>query len=543
MESTELRKSERGRIPRRRFEIEGEAVSPLVLFAGDPITIEEAMEKPEWIDAMKDELASIKQNGTWERVELPKGKNVISLKWIFKTKFLPDGSIQKYNARLVVRGFSQQQGIDFDETFSPVARFETVRLILALAAQKQWTVFQFDVKSAFLNGDLEEEVYVSQPPGFENWKEENKVYRLRKALYGLKQAPRAWYSKIDNFFHENGFERSQHEPTLYLKRQGDDLVIVSLYVDDMIYTGSSVHLIAEFQQSMKSMFDMTGLGELRYFLGLEICQTDGGIFMSQKKYLEDTLKRFNMLTSKVAETPMNINEKLSSDDDSGMADATLYMSLVGRLIYVTHSRPDVAFSVGMVSRFMHKPTRHHLGAAKRILRYLAGTIEYGIWFRKTDDFRLNGFSDSDWAGSIEDRRSTSGSCFILGSAAVSWSSKKQATVALSSTEAEYVAATAAACQAIWLRRVLSDLGESQKEATNILCDNKSAVMLAKNPVHHSRTKHIEIKHHFIRELISKEEIRLEHCSTNEQVADVMTKSLARKKHEEFFSRLGVGKFE
>ena len=235
----------------------------MVLFTGDSVTVEDAMEKKEWRDAMEDELLSIQRNGTWELVDLPEGKNVISLKWIFKTKFLPDGSIQKYKARLVARGFLQQQGIDFEETFAPVARFETVRLILALAAHKQWKIFQFDVKSAFLNGDLEEEVYVCQPPGFENMEEENKVYRLRKALYGLKQAPRAWYSKIDNFFHENGFERSQHEPTLYVKKQGTHgFLIVSLYVDDMIYTGSSFDLISEFQQSMKSMFDMTDLGEL-----------------------------------------------------------------------------------------------------------------------------------------------------------------------------------------------------------------------------------------------------------------------------------------
>nr|GEW03870.1 retrovirus-related Pol polyprotein from transposon TNT 1-94 [Tanacetum cinerariifolium] len=429
----------RGRVPRRRFLVEGETKSLMILFARDPITLEEAFEKEEWIKAMKDELVSIHQNQTWELVDPPEGKNVISLKWVFKTKFLADGSIQKHKARLVVRGCSQQEGVDFEEIFALVARFET-------------------------------------QPRFENLKEENKVYRLKKALYGLKQAPRAWYNKIDTFFHENGFERSQHEPTLYIKD--------------------------------KSMLDMTDLGELRYFLGLEISQTATGIFMCQIKYIEDTLKKFSMRNCKIAATPMNIGEKLSLDDDSGMADSTIYRSLVGRLIYVTHSRPDIAFLVGMVSRFMHKPSKHHFG-----------------------------FSDSDWAGSMDDRRSTSGSCFVLGSTVVSWSSKKQATVALSTTEAEYVAAATTAYQVIWLRKVLGDLGEEQIEATEIMCDNKSAVILARNSVLHARSKHIEIKHHFIRELIENEEINLEHYKTEEQMADIMTKSLAPKKHEEFFSQL------
>ncbi|GKC64051.1 retrovirus-related pol polyprotein from transposon TNT 1-94 [Tanacetum coccineum] len=362
------------------------AASPLILFAGDPLSVEEAIKKEEWRRAMEDELQAINKNMTWELVSLP-------------------------------------QGIDYEETFSPVARFDTVRIILALAAQKQWKVFQFDVKSAFLNGDLHEEVYVSQPLGFENSDDPNKVFRLKKALYGLKQAPRAWYTKIDEFFHKNGFERSEHEPTLYLKKQGmNEFMIVSLYVDDMIYTGSSLHLVSEFKKSMMSMFDMTDLGELRYFLGLEIVQTDAGIFMSQKKYVEDTLQKFNMVGCKTVFTPMNINEKLQPEDGTGMVNGSLYRSLIGRLLYLTHSCPDISFSIGVLSRFMHKPSKHHFGAAKRVLRYLAGTKEFGILFRGTKDMNLKGFTDSDWAGSVEDRRSTSGNCFLIGST-VSWSSK------------------------------------------------------------------------------------------------------------------------
>ncbi|GKC32579.1 retrovirus-related pol polyprotein from transposon TNT 1-94, partial [Tanacetum coccineum] len=265
-----LRRSERSQVPRRWFPVEGEdTIAPLALFA--------------------------EKNQTWELTDLPEGKNVISLKWIFKTKYLVDGSVQKYKARLVVRGFTQQQGIDYEETFAPMARFETVRIILEIAAQNQWKIYQFDVKSAFLNGDLKEEVYVTQPPGFESKTKTVKVLRLNKALNGLKQAPRAWYSKINEFFHNNGFERSPHEPTLYNKKQGiNDLLIVSLYVDDMIYTSSSPQLIHDFQVSMKKMFDMTDLGELQYFLGLEVIRGQEGIIISQRKYVDDTLKKFNM---------------------------------------------------------------------------------------------------------------------------------------------------------------------------------------------------------------------------------------------------------
>ena len=540
-----LRRSERGQVPRRRFPVEGEDTkAPLALFVGDPVTVEEAMEIEEWRLAMKEELSSIEKNQTWEPTDLPEGKNVISLKWLFKTKYLADGSVQKYKARLVVRGFTQQQGIDYEETFAPVARFETVRIILAIAAQNQWKIYQFDVKSAFLNGELKEEVYVTQPPGFEDKTKMGQVLRLNKALYGLKQAPRAWYSKINEFFHNNGFERSPHEPTLYIKKQGmNDLLIVSLYVDDMIYTSSSPQLIHDFQVSMKKMFDMTDLGELQYFLGLEIIQGQEGIFISQRKYVDDTLKKFNMQGCKTVATPMNISEKLTTEDGTELTDARVYRSLVGRLIYVTHSRPDVTYSVGVLSRFMHRPTMHHFGAARRVLRYLAGTKNYGICFRKTKDFSLQGFTDSDWAGSIEDRKSTSGNCFVLGTGAISWSSKKQATVALSSTEAEYVAACASACQAVWLRGILSDLGQQQSRATSIKCDNQSAVMLSRNPVLHGRTKHIDIKHHYIRELIANEEIQLETCRTDEQVADLLTKSLPQMKHEELSAQLGMSTFE
>ncbi|CAL5345664.1 unnamed protein product [Camellia sinensis] len=486
------------------------------LSVSDPMTYGEAATKEEWQRAMVEELAAIEKNRTWEMMDLSEGKNAIGLKWVFKTKFGADGSIQKHKARLVAKGYAQQHGIDFEETFSPVARFETVRIIFALAAQLQWPVYQLDVKSAFLNGDLQEEVYVTQPEGFMIEGKETKVYKLRKALYGLKQAPRAWYSKIDGYFQQNGFLRSENEPTLYVKKEGkNDFIIICLYVDDIIYTSSSSSLVAEFKSRMMHEFEMSDMGLLHYFLGLEVQQAEDGIFISQRKYAKDLLNKFGMLNCKPATTPMNINEKLQCEDGAEMADASRFRSLVGGLIYLTHTRPDIAFSVGMISRFMQHPSKLHFGAAKRVLRYIAGTMDYGIWYAKVFNFKLSGFTDSDWESSLDDRWSISANVFTLGSGVITWSSKKQATVALSSSEAEYVAATSAACQAIWLRRMLAELQQRQEGATEIFCDNKATIFMTKNPAFHSRTKHIDMRLHFIRDLVAKEEVTLKYCTTHE----------------------------
>ncbi|XP_038704708.1 uncharacterized mitochondrial protein AtMg00810-like [Tripterygium wilfordii] len=261
---------------------------------------------------------------------------------------------------------------------------------------------------------------------------------------------------------------------------------------------------------------MSDLGSLHFFLGLEVKQGKDGVFVSQKKYATDLLKKFNMLNCKMAATPMNVNEKLQLEDGTEKANARNFRSLVGGLIYLTNTRPDIAFSMSIVSRFMHSPSKQHFGAAKRIMRYIAGTVDYGIWFTNVPDFKLFGFTNSDWAGSIDDRKSTSGNIFKLGSGAVTWSSKKQAMTALSSTEAEYVAATSSVCQAIWLRRLLADLHQEQTGATQIFCDNKSTIAMAKNPAFHDRMKHIDIRYHFIREQVATGIIALKFCNTHEQ---------------------------
>ncbi|KAL0403672.1 UNVERIFIED_CONTAM: Retrovirus-related Pol polyprotein from transposon RE1 [Sesamum radiatum] len=458
----------------------------------EPESFEAAAKHEVWVQAMKEEIKMIEKNDTWELAERPKDKEVIGVKWIYKTKLNADGSIQKHKARLVAKGYSQLP-----------------------------------------------EIYVEQPQGFVAKGCEEKVLRLKKALYGLKQAPRAWYSRIDNYFMNQGFRRSLSEPTLYVKRQGNDTLIVSLYVDDLIYTGNNEKMIHDFKEDMMKTFEMSDLGLMHFFLGIEINQEKEGIFICQKKYTETLLKKFKMESCKTVTTPLVTGEKYKKEDGSEKVDGSIYRSLIGSLLYLTATRPDIMFATSLLSRFMQSPSQVHYGAAKRILRYLQGTKDFGIWYKSTNDAKLVGYTDSDWAGSADDMKSTSGYTFSLGSGIFSWASKKQATVAQSSAEAEYIAAAAASNQATWLRRILEDMGEKQEEPTTIYCDNKSAIAITKNPVQHNRTKHIDIKYHALREATTRGEIELKYCSTEEQLADMFTKALPRDKFEELRMKIGV----
>lgn len=411
---------------------------------------------------MEEEMQAIHQNKTWELMPLPDGKHTVGLKWVYKSKYDANGKLVKKKARIVVKGYSQKEGVDFIGAFAPVARMETVRVLLAMGAQKGWPIYQLDVKSAFLNGDLKEEVYVVQREGFIIHGKETMVYKLSKALYGLRQSPRAWYSKVDHHFSELGFKRSPNEPTLYTKTQANKgLLLLCIYVDDIIYLGSSQDMLQEFKANMLSKFEMSDLGLLKYFLGLEVKQNNGSVFVSQTKYAKDLLSKAGMMHCETEMSLMNANEKLSLNDGSGVACGEKYRRLVGGLLYLSHTRPDLMHAISLVSRYMHKPTMHHLGAVKRILRHVAGTAHLGLLYQQCDAFKLVGYSDSDWGGSLDDRRSTSGWVFHLGSVAITWSSKKQDITALSSTEAEYISATSAACQALWMRRVLEDIQEIQ----------------------------------------------------------------------------------
>eukprot|EP00253_Pinus_taeda_P011602 PITA_11602 len=361
-------------------------------------------------------MQAIKKNDTWELVNLPQGKQVIRVKWVYNTKSNIEGKIERHKARLVVKGYKQQHGRDYVKTFAPIARIETVRTVVAIAAQHKWKVYQMDVKLAFLNGVLKEEVYVAQPPGYEVEGKEDKVYRLKKALYTLKQAPCAWYNKIDAYLLDNGFDKCDGEPTLYIKEN------------------------------------------------------------------DDILEKFKIQNSKPAPTPTVMGLKLSKEDCSSNANPTLYKIMIGSLMYLTAIRSDIMYAVSLVSRFMETPKKTHWQAAKRILRYVNGTKQYGVLYTTTDDFRLVGYTDSDWAGNVDGRKSMSGYVFHLGSGVISWASKKQPIVSLSTAEAEYVAAIAATSQAVQMRRMLRDLHRNQEGATTIFCNNTSTIALSKNSV-------------------------------------------------------------
>lgn len=331
----------------------------------------------------------VKKNKTWELVDRPQNRKVIGVKWVYRTKLNADGSINKHKARLVVKGYAQIFGVDYSDTFAPVARLDTIRLLLAVAAQKKWKVYQLDVKSAFLQG----EIYVEQPEGYVKEGEEDKVYLLKKALYGLKQAPRAWYNRIDDHLLSLGFEKSLSQSTLYVKYSGNDTLIISLYVDDLLVTGSSAYQIEDFKQEMMKVFEMTDLGLMSYFLGMEIKQDRGEVFICQKKYAKEILKKFCMEDCNEMSTPMNQKEKLSKEDGTQKVDESYFRSLVGCLMYLTATKPDILDVVSILSRFMHCASEVHLKAAKRVIRYVKGTTDFGIKFKSCEQLKLTGFSD------------------------------------------------------------------------------------------------------------------------------------------------------
>ena len=390
---------------------------------------------------MDEEIAAIERNDTWEMVELPENHQPIGVKWVYKRKMNAEGKIERYKARLVAKGYRQKAGIDYDKIFAPVARMETIRLLISLAAQYKWSIYQMDVKSAFLNGVLEKEVYVEQPPGYMKVGKETKVLKLKKALYGLKQAPRAWNTRIDTYLRKNRFVQCPYEHALYVKEKEGNLLYVALYVDDLIFMGNNETMIKEFKEVMAREFEMTDLGLMKYFLGLQVRQDKTGVFVSQEAYAKSILKKNKMDDCNPVSTPMELGAKLSKFEGGDQVDANKYRSLVGSLRYLTCTRPDILYSVGVVSRFMEEPKYSHWKANKRILRYIKGTETHGLFYSESIEYKLMGYSDSDWYGDVDDRKSTSGYVFYLEDTTFTWASKKQPIVTLSTCETEYVAAS------------------------------------------------------------------------------------------------------
>ncbi|GKA91748.1 retrovirus-related pol polyprotein from transposon TNT 1-94 [Tanacetum coccineum] len=440
----------------------------------EPKNVKEAMTDPAWIESMQEELLQFKRLDVWVLVPLPDNIKPLTLKWLFKNKHDEENTVIRNKSRLVVRGYRQEEGIDFEESFAPVARMEAIRIFLAYAAHKSFTVFQMDVKTAFLHGTLKEDVYVCQPEGFIDADHPSHVYKLKKALCGLKQA------------------------------QGH---VVQVYVDDIIFGSTHPRYTQLFSDLMKSRFEMSMMGEMTFFLGLQVNQSPRGIFINQSNYVLEILKKYGMESCDPVGTPMEIKDKLDLDQNGSPVDATKYRSMIGALMYLTSSRPDIVHATCLCARYQAKPTEKHLKEVKRIFRYLRGTVNTGLWYSKDSGIELTGFSDADYAGCKDTFKSTSGGAQFLGEKLVSWSSKKQDCTALSTAEAEYVSLSVCCAQVLWMRTQLTDYGFHFNKIP-IYCDSKSAIAISCNPVQHSRTKHIAVRYHFIKEHVEMGTIEL-----------------------------------
>ncbi|GAU39523.1 hypothetical protein TSUD_222930 [Trifolium subterraneum] len=491
-----------------------------------------------WKKAMNDELEALTKTGTWTLVDLPPLAKPIGSKWVYKIKYRADGTIERYKARLVAKGYNQIEGLDFIDTFSPVAKLTTVRTLLAIASIKHWHLHQLDVNNAFLHGELTENVYMHIPDGVVPSKP-GQVCKLLKSLYGLKQASRMWYEKLTSLLIHEGYTQSSADYSLFTLHSASDFTAILVYVDDIILAGTSIAEFDRIKGILDSQFKIKDLGTLKYFLGLEVAQSREGINISQRKYCLDLLHDSGLLGAKPSVTPLDPAIKLYNDDAKPYDDISSYRRLVGKLLYLTNTRPDIAYATQQLSQFLHKPTWTHYNAACRVVKYLKQNPGRGLLFPRASDLQLLGFSDADWAGCVDTRRSTTGYCFFIGSSLISWKAKKQLTVSRSSSEAEYRALSSTTCELIWLLSLINDLKIQCDKPPVIYCDSQSAMHIASNPVFHERTKHLEIDCHLVREKVQQGILRLLPISTQDQLADCLTKALPGPKFSSIISKLGL----
>nr|GEW75863.1 ribonuclease H-like domain-containing protein [Tanacetum cinerariifolium] len=441
---------------------------------------------------MHDEYHALIKNKTWTLVRRPPGTNIVRCMWLFRHKYLADGTISRYKARLVANGSTQLEGVDVDETFSPVVKSGTIRTFLSLAASRHWPIHQLDVKNAFLLGDLSETVYMHQPPGFRNYVHPDYVCLLQRSLYGLKQAPRAWFQRFASYITWVGFSHSRRDSSLFIYKQGTDTAYLLLYVDDIVLIASSEILLQQIIRSLHQEFAMTDLSPLNYFLGISVTRDSSGLFLSQKKYAIEILDRAHMVNCNPSRTPIDTESQLGSDGDP-VSDPTLYRRLA----------------------------------------------DYGLQLFSSSTTDLVAYSDADWNGCPTTRRSTSCYCVFFGNSLLSWSSKRQPTLSRFSAEAEYRGVANVVAETCWLRNLLHELHTPLSSATLVYCDNVSVVYLSCNPVQHQRTKHIEIDIHFVRDLVVVGQVRVLHVPSRYQYADIFTKCLPSALFEEFCSSLSV----
>jgi len=494
----------------------------------------ESTKSEQWKSAMREEMNSLKINDTFTLVDLPEGRNAVGGRWVYTIKENSNGS-QTYKARFVAKGYSQVEGVDYKETFAPTANLTSMRVLMQEAAQYDLILHQMDVKTAYLNAPIDCEIYMDQAEGFVAPSEGKLVYKLNKSLYGLKQSGRNWNGVLHSYLLENDFIQSRVDHCLYLKQMKSEIVIILVWVDDLIIGASNENLLCEVKQMLQAKFSMKDLGALSYFLGIDFEQDVGSVKMNQKRYLRKILERFEMNDCKPRYTPCEQNLEFNDEDP---VDCRKYREVIGSLIYaMTCTRPDICWIVTKLSQYLSKPVKAHWVTVKHVLRYLKGTIDYELCYRKSEDgLNLVGYSDADWASSIEDRRSTTGYCFSLSKTGplISWKSRKQPTVALSSCEAEYIALAAAIQEILHLTQLLNDIDrESRFDPVTLFEDNQGTIALAKNPINRQRSKHIDIRYHFIRNEISSGKVVLQYCPTQDMVADIMTKPATKIKLEKF----------
>ncbi|KAA0054937.1 Beta-galactosidase [Cucumis melo var. makuwa] len=464
-------------------------------------------ECPEWKNVVMEEMKALEKNNTWEICALPKGHKPVGCKWVFTLKYKVDGTLDRHKARLIVKGFTQTYGVDYSETFSPVTKLNTVRVLLSVAVNKDWPLYQLDVKNAFLNGDLVEEVYMSPPPGFEAQLGQQ-VCKLQKSLYGLKQSPKAWFDRFTTFFKSQGYSQGHCDHTLFTKvSETRKIAVLIVYVDNIVLSRDDQAEISQLKQRMKKTLDL--------------------------------LTEIGMSGCRPADTLIEFDCKLGNSDDQVPVDKEQYQCLVGKLIYLSHTRSDISFVVSAVSQFMQAPYEEHMEAVKRILGYLKMTPGKRLMFKKTDKKTIETYTDSDWVGSVVDRKSTSGYCTFVWGNLVTWRSKKQNVVSRSSVEAEYRAMSLGISEEIWLQKVVYDLHQECETPLKLFCDNKATISIANNPVQHDRTKHVEIDRHFIKERLDSGSICIPYIPSSQQVADVLTKGLLRPNFDFCVSKLGL----
>lgn len=519
-----------------------------VVKRGDPSTVNEAMSREDWCtweNSMRREYESLVKNDTWDLVQRPINKNIIGCKWVFTTKRNPDDSIAKYKARLVAKGYAQKYNVDYFQTFAPVVRHTSIRILLAIAVQKELYVNHIDIVSAFLNGELEEDVYMEQPEMFIDQRYPDMVCKLKKSIYGLKQAGRDWNIKITDILLKIGFERCVTDNCIYKMNKNNEINIIGLYVDDMIIACSSTATMEKIIKEISKFVETVDRGPLSYFLGMEITRksSTGELQLHQRKYVNDVLNKWKMQTCKPAYTPLPQGFVLDKCDGSKCKqfDEKLYQSLIGELNYLaTVSRPDIAHAISKLSQFCKHPHKQHFEAAKHVLRYLKATQDGLVNYLKNIS-SLICFTDADWGADITDRKSYNGFVVYLNGCPIAWESKKQCSVSLSSTEAEYIALSQGVKEVSFIRSLLDELGlqEYLKSPAEMRCDNQGAKFLVQNPVAHKRSKHIDIRYHYIRENYNTKQIDVIYVRSEDNVADIFTKCLGKQKHLNFCKLLKI----